>query len=188
MKPLFVRQLSQEEQQALRMGLRFSSAFTIRRCQILLTSAEERLKPQQIARRLHCSDQCVRDTLRSFHRDGLACLQEKCHAPHHTPAVLDASGLERLRELVRSSPRAFGQEHSLWTLGRLAEVSLAQGITPHEVNAETIRRALKKLDINWKQAKERIHSPDARYGVKKATRPVDRLGARPPGLDAAGGG
>jgi len=168
MKPIFVRQLSEEERQALRAGLHASSAFTVRRCQILLSSAEERLKPWQIARRLHCSDPCVRDTIRSFNRDGLACLQEKSHAPHHTQAALDARGLEGLRELVHSSPRAFGQEHSLWSLEGLAQVCLGQGLTAHEVSDETIRRALKKLDINWKQAKKRIHSPDARYEVKKS--------------------
>ena len=188
MKPIFVRELSAEEQQALQAGLHAASAFTLRRCHILLAGAEERLKPWQIARRLHCSDQCLRDTLCSFNRDGLACLQAKSHAPHHTQAALEARGLERLRELVHTSPRAFGQEHSLWSLERLAQVCLGQGVTAHAVSDETIRRALKKLDINWKQAKQRIHSPDARYGLKKATRPVDRLGACPGGWDAGGGG
>jgi len=168
MKPIFVRELSPEEQQALQAGLHAPSVFTVRRCQILLAGAEDHLKPWQIARRLHCSDQCVRDAMRSFNRDGLACLQEKSHTPHHPQAALDARGLEGLRELVHSSPRAFGQEHSLWSLERLAQVCLGQGLTAHEVSTETIRRALKKLDINWKQAKQRIHSPDAQYGLKKS--------------------
>ena len=169
MRPLFVRELTEEELQALRDGLRSSSAFSVRRCQILLTSAEERLKPREIATRLHCSDQCVRNAIRSFHREGLACLQEKSHAPHHPLSAFDAAGLERLPEVIRQSPRAFGQETSVWTLDLLAEVCWAEGLTAWRASAESIRRALRKSKSSWKRAKKWIRSPDARYGVKKTS-------------------
>lgn len=169
MRPLFVRELTEEELQALRDGLRSSSAFSVRRCQILLTSAEERLKPREIATRLHCSGQCVRNAIRSFHREGLACLQEKSHAPHRPLSAFDAAGLERLPEVIRQSPRAFSQETSVWTLDLLAEVCWAEGLTAWRASAESIRRALSKSKISWKRAKKWIRSSDARYGVKKTS-------------------
>jgi transposase len=169
MRPLYVRELTEEELQALRGGLRSSSAFTVRRCQILLTSAEERLKPREIAERLHCSDQCVRNAIRAFHREGLACLREKSHAPHQPQSAFDAAGLERLPEVIRQSPRVFDQETSVWTLDLLAQVCWAEGLTAWRASHESIRRALSKSKISWKRAKKWIQSPDERYGVKKAS-------------------
>lgn len=51
MRPLYVRNLSEEENEGLEAGLQSRSAFTMRRCQILLHSAKG-LKASQIAERL----------------------------------------------------------------------------------------------------------------------------------------
>jgi transposase len=169
MRPLFVGELTKEELQALRDGLRSSCAFTVRRCQILLTSAEGRLKPREIAERLHCSDQFVCNAIRAFHREGLACLQEKSHAPHDPQSAFDAAGFERLPEVIRQSPRAFDQETSVWTLDLLAEVCWAEGLTAWRASDESMRRALTKSKISWKRTKKWIQSPDERYGVKKTS-------------------
>ena len=58
MRPLYVRKLTTEENEALAQALRSPSAFTVRRSQILLKSHEGQ-KPQAIAQALHCSDQTV---------------------------------------------------------------------------------------------------------------------------------
>ena len=80
MKALQVRELTSEEYEALQMGVRSASAFTVRRCQIVLMSAEEGLKAVEIGRRLGCSAQCVRHALPAFEAEGLTCLQEKSRA------------------------------------------------------------------------------------------------------------
>ena len=49
-----------------------------------------------------------------------------------------------------------------------AEVCYAQGVTERLVSDETIRRALKRLETNWKRAKHWITSPDAHYARKKS--------------------
>jgi Homeodomain-like domain len=67
--PLFVRPLTADERATLETGLRSSSAFTVRRCQILLASAEGQSTPM-IARELRCPDQTVRNTLHAFHQRG----------------------------------------------------------------------------------------------------------------------
>ncbi len=117
----------------LKQGLRSSNAFTLRRCQILLASNQGHT-PQQISAQLHCSDQCVREAIHAFHREGLACLKANSHATHTSQSAIDAAGLERLRGLLHQSPRQLGQNTSLWTLKGLAQVSLAQGITSREVS------------------------------------------------------
>jgi transposase len=161
-----VRELNPEELVTLKQGLRSSDAFTLRRCQILLASNQGQTS-QQISAQLHCSDQCVREAIHAFHREGRACLKAKSHATYTNQSAIDAAGLARLRGLLHQSPRQFGQNTSLWTLKGLAQASLAQGITSREVSDETIRRALKRLGENWKRAKKWITSPDPRYEQKR---------------------
>lgn len=166
--PLFIRPLSPEESQALRAGLRSPSAFTLRRCQILLASAEG-LKPSRIGARLGCATQTVRDAIRAFAAEGLACLREKSHRPRSARPALDAAAAERLRALLHRSPRDFGKPTSLWTLDLAAEVAFAEGLTPRLMSGESVRRALKRLGVGWKRAKTWITSPDPAY-LRKKTR------------------
>ena len=164
--PLFVRPLTDEERAALRAGLRSPDAFTLRRCQVLLASADG-LRPAQIAQRLGCASQSVRNAIRAFAAEGLDCLREKSHRPKSVRAEIDDVGCERLRALLHRSPRDFGKPTSLWTLDLAAEVALAEGITARRVSGETIRQALKRLGIGWRRAKTWITSPDPAYLRKK---------------------
>ena len=102
--PLFVRPLSPDEYSTLRAGLRSPSAFTLRRSQILLASAEG-LKPSQIRARLGCATQTVRDALRAFAAEGTARLHGKSHRPRSARPALDAARRERLRAVLHHSPR-----------------------------------------------------------------------------------
>jgi transposase len=164
--PLFVRPFTAEEHHSLRAGLRSPSAFTLRRSQILLASAEG-LKPSQIRARLGCATQTVRDALRAFTAEGIACLRPKSHRPVSARPVLDDARRERLRALLHRSPRDFGKPTSVWTLAVAAEVCHEQGITDRLVSAETLRQALLRLGIGWKRAKTWITSPDPAYARKK---------------------
>jgi transposase len=166
--PLFVRPLTPEENREVRAGLRSPSAFTLRRCQILTASAEG-LKPSEISARLGCSSQSVRNALRAFEVEGIACLHEKSHRPKSARPVLDDGGCERLRALLHRSPRDFGKPTSLWTLELAAAVAFAGGLTDRPVSGETIRQALKRLGVGWKRAKTWITSPDPAY-LRKKTR------------------
>jgi hypothetical protein len=164
--PLFVRPLTADERATLETGLRSPSAFTVRRCQILLASAE-RQPTTTIARDLRCTDQTVRNTIHAFHQRGLAVLRPLSSRPHSTSTIFDAGACEALRALLHQSPRTFGQPTSRWTLALAAEVSFAQGLTPRLVSDETIRLALRRLRVAWKRAKHWITSPDPAYLRKK---------------------
>lgn len=166
MKPLFVRELTVEEIAHLKQQLQSSSAFTVRRCQILLKSNQGR-KAQEIAAALLCSDQAVRQAIRAFEREGLACLQEKSHARHDQQAMIDDAGAERLRELIRLSPRTVGYETSVWTRPLLAQQLHKEGYTDRLVTPGVITTTLKRLDISWRRAKQWMRSPDVHYEHRK---------------------
>jgi transposase len=164
--PLFVRPLADEERAALRAGLRSPDAFTLRRCQVLLASADG-LRPAQIAERFGCATQTVRNAIRAFAAAGADCLREGSHRPKSVRPGLDDAACQRLRALLHRSPRDFGKPTSLWTLDLAAEVAFAEGIAPRLMSDETIRQALLRLGVGWKRAKTWITSPDPAYLRKK---------------------
>lgn len=164
--PLFVRPLTAEERATLETGLRSPSAFTLRRCQMLLASAEGQSTPS-IARALRCNDQTVRNAIHDWKERGFDALQPRSSRPHTTHVLFDARSLERLRSLLHQNPRSFGKETSVWTLELAAEISFAQGLTSRLVSDETIRAALSTLGVRWKRAKHWITSPDPEYLRKK---------------------
>ena len=137
MKALYVRELTHEEYQTIKAGLRAASAFTVRRCQILLLSADKQLKPGAIGQQLHCSDQCVRAALGAFEAEGLDCLHAKSRARHRPQATFDATGRAWLKSVIRQSPRSFGYDRSLWTRPLLAELAYQAGYSERLVNPET---------------------------------------------------
>lgn len=164
--PIYVRELSDEERQTLQDGLRSSSAFTTRRCQILLSSAA-RKTAGQIAREIHCSDQSVRTAIRAFACEGVACLIEKSHARHDQQPAFDAAGRERLKEIVRLSPRTFGHETSVWTRRLLAEICHREGLTADILSETSMTGYLQRAGLDWRRAKKRQHSPDRHYQHRK---------------------
>ena len=174
--PLFVRHLTATERQQAQAGLRSREAFTARRGQILLASSNG-LRPAQIARNLGWSAGTVRNTINAFHREGMACLQEKSSRPHSARPFLDERFTEPLKDLLHHSPRACGKPTGLWTLDLLAEVCHARGWTPRQLTGEAIRVALKRLGIRWRRAKQWITSPRSPFNK----RPLDpALGPRSP--------
>jgi transposase len=164
--PLFLRELTPAEQQALEAGLRSADGFVVRRCQALLQSRAG-YTPRQIQARLGLSDQSVRNAIHAFHAEGLGCLEPKSSRPKSAQKLLPDAALEPLKELLHQSPRSFGQPTSLWTLEGVAQVAVVQGLTPRLVSDETIRDAMKRLKVSWKRAKRWITSPDPAYARKK---------------------
>jgi transposase len=168
---LFVRPLTRAEEASLRVGLRNGSAFILKRCQILLASAQGK-NVQEIQKAFGYSAQGIRNVLNSFNQEGLSAT-----LTHHTPRpksgptsqpVLGKAQEERLEQILHQEPRSYGKETSLWTLGLLAQVVYEQGISPTPLSAETVRRAVKRLGWSWKRAKSFIASPDPAYTRKKS--------------------
>ena len=170
--PMFVRPLTAPEKQQLETGLRSRDAFTLRRSQALLASAQG-YRPYQIAPILGCTPHSVVNAIRAFHAEGLACLGAKSCAPKRVQTAWPRGRDEELRELLHQSPRTFGKPRSTWTLELIAEVWFERGITPRQLTGQAIRVNLERMGINWKRTKFWMTSPDPRYAEKKARR--DRL-------------
>jgi hypothetical protein len=83
-------------------------------------------------------------------------------------AAFDQQNAEALREMLHRSPREFGYDSSLWTLGMAAQAALEEGLTERRVSGETIRTTLARLlGVGWLRAKRWITSPDPLYERKK---------------------
>jgi transposase len=164
--PIFVRDLTVEEQERLKIGLRSKDRFELRRSQIVLASARKETA-RRIARTLGCDDQTVRNVIKQFNTTGLDVLKAGSHRPHKMSTTFTAEKVELLKDILHQSPRNFGKETSLWTLNLLAEVSFSEKIAERLVTGEAIRITLKRFDISWNRAKHWISSPDPAYLLKK---------------------
>jgi transposase len=111
--------------------------------------------------------QTVRNVIHAFNQEGVACLHAQSNRPKTTTPTLDEGKCEQLKHVLHQSPRTFGKNTSIWTLQLAAEVAAEQGLTAQTVSDETIRRALKRLQVGWKRAKHWISSPDPQYALKK---------------------
>lgn len=164
--PIYVRDLTEDEQEALKKGLHSKNPFKIRRSQIVLASARKETA-RRIARTLGCDDQTVRNVIKKFNAIGLDVLKAGSRRPHKIRVTFAPEKIERLKDILHQSPRNFGKETSLWTLDLLAEVSFSEKVAEHLVSGEAIRMTLKRFGISWKRAKHWISSPDPAYLLKK---------------------
>ena len=166
-RPIYVRPFTDAERKTLEAGLRSPDAFTLRRCQILLKSADGH-NAYRIARNLGCNPQTARNAIHKFNEQGLEqALRRGSHRPHTVHRSFDEKGVEALREMLRRSPRQFGRESSLWTMEMAAEVSFEEGLTKERVSGETVRATLARMGVRWQRAKRWITSPDPLYERKK---------------------
>jgi transposase len=165
--PIFVRSITESERERLKAGLRSSNGFELRRCQMILASARGE-HAIAIAQSVGCSDETVREVIKSFNRSGLEALKPRSRRPHKTQAAFSTEQAERLKEVLHQSPRTFGKPTSVWTCELAAEVSFEQQLTQERVSGETIRLTLKRMGVKWARAKHWITSPDPEYSRKKS--------------------
>ena len=136
--PLCVRPLTADERATLETGLRSSSAFTVRRCQILLASdrgpgRRPRLRTTCAAPIRQCATHCMRSTSAVSRR----CSRTR-HAPHTCATIFTPGVCESPPGAVTPESPDIRHATSRWTLALAAEVSFAQGLTPRRVSDEAI--------------------------------------------------
>jgi transposase len=104
--------------------------------------------------------QTVRNGVRAFNAGGIAALEAGSSRPRSAAPVLGEAELGRLRTILHQPPRAFGHARSTWTLGLLARVAHAEGLSEAVLSVETVRQALLRLGVGWKRAERWLTSPD----------------------------
>lgn len=162
----YVRAFTDDEKRAIESGLRSQDSFVLRRSQMLLFSSEG-LSIDEIANRVGYHPESVRLVLKRFEDEGISVLKKGSRRPLTSAPTISKENAQKLKELLRRSPREFNKDSSLWTLELLAEVSYEEGLSARKVSYETIRTTLKALDVNWKRAKHWIASSDPHYAHKK---------------------
>jgi transposase len=163
--PLLVRELSTSGRQEPPAGRRSRAAFTLRRAQILLTSAEGQ-RPARIAARVGRSVGTARNTVRPFEQEGTGCSGEKKRGPKDAQPTPGEAKADPPTGILHQSPRRFGKTRSTWTSDLLAGVAFERRLTPRRLPHEAVRRAVKRPGHGWKRAKTRITSPDPAYARK----------------------
>lgn len=133
------------------------------RAQIVLLSAEQGYKAEDIAQIVRESHMTVLRWLKRYLAEGIEGLKDAPRPGRST--TLTEAYRKRLLEVVRRRPRSLGLEYSLWTLRRLADYLAEE--TGLRVSFETVRRELAKADIVFSRPQHTISSPDPEYQVKK---------------------
>jgi len=133
------------------------------RAQMVLLSAEQGLKAEEIAAIVRESAVTVLTWLKRYLAEGIEGLQDAPRAGRSTAVTEEFR--KCLLESVRRRPRSLELAFSMWTLQRLADY-LAEK-TGIRVSDETIRRELAKEDIVFSRPQHTISSPDPEYLVKK---------------------
>jgi transposase len=156
--------LTEEQQTALELLYRKTKFPRVRtRAQMVLLSAEQGLKAEEIAKIVRESAVTVLAWLKRYIAEGAEGLLD-APRPGRSSVVTEVFR-EKLLESVRRRPRSLGLEYSMWTLQRLADYLAEQ--TGIRVTDETIRRELAKKDIVFSRPQHTISSPDPEYQVKK---------------------
>jgi transposase len=163
-KAICVPPLSEQQRDELDRLYRKTEIPRVRtRAQMVLLSAENGLKAEEIAEVVRESSVTVLRWLPRYISEGLEGLMD---APRSGRSlVVPEEFRQRLLEIVRIRPRSLGLEYSMWTLQRLANFLAEE--TGIRVSDETIRRELAKEDIVFSRPQHTISSPDPEYQVKK---------------------
>jgi hypothetical protein len=182
--PLDIRPVTDEERAALAAGLHSHEAFTVRRCHIVLASAE-RQTPSAIAKTWRGAPPTVRHVRHACAARGLACVRRGSNVPVTVEPGLNAATREQGRAIRHQSPRTVGQSVSGWTLRRRAEVGHEQGLRETTRSCPTMRAALVRLGLSWPRATHGMVRPDPAYASKKPPGSTPPNG-RPPSGPGAG--
>jgi len=133
------------------------------RAQMILLSAEKRLKVGEVADIVRESDATVLRWLKRYMAEGVDGLHD-APRPGRGRTVTELHR-QRLVEAVRRRPRSLDLDFSLWTLQRLVDYMAEE--TGIRVSTETVRRTLKDADIVLSRPQQTSTSPDPEYQVKR---------------------
>lgn len=163
-KAIRIPALTEEQRAALEEMYRKTKLPRVRtRAQMILLSAEQGLKAEEIAAIVRESAVTVLTWLKRYLAEGIQGLQDAPRAGRN--ATVTEEFRKQLLESVRRRPRSMGLAYSMWTLQRLADYLVEK--TGIRVSDETIRRELAKEDIVFSRPQHTISSPDPEYQVKK---------------------
>ena len=181
-----VREISDEEGNRLLRLLRRTggSVVTWRRAQMVLFSAQgtDAVKIAEVA---FTSPDRVREVIHNFNTDGFDALYPKFAGGR--PPKFTTADRARIRKLALSRPADHGLAFSTWSLSKLAEFLVAEGVV-EDISHEGLRTLLHQAGVSFKAVKTFKASTDPDYETKKhrvCTSNISPTGAWPRASTAA---
>ena len=163
---LRVREIDDDEGRRLvRIVRRGSgSVVTWRRAQMVLLSAQG-MDVAAIAKVAFTSEDRVRDVIRNFNTDGFGSLYPKYKGGR--PPKFTLPQRREIKKIAKSRPAEHGLPFSTWSLSKLAEFLVAEGVVD-DISHEGLRVLLREEGISFQRLKTWKTSGDPDYAVKKA--------------------
>ncbi len=163
---LRVREIDDDEGRRLvRIVRRDSgSVVTWRRAQMVLLSAQG-MDVAGIAKVAFTSEDRVRDVIHNFNADGFSSLYPRYKGGRPPKFTLVAR--REIKKIAKSRPAEHGLPFSTWSLHKLAEFLVAEGVVD-DISHEGLRMLLREEGVTFQRLKTWKASTDPDYAAKKA--------------------
>jgi transposase len=163
---LRVREIDDDEGRRLVRIMRrgTGSVVTWRRAQMVLVSAQG-MDAAAIAKVAFTSEDRVRDVVRNFNADGFSSLYPKYKGGR--PSKFTLPQRREIKKIAKSHPADHGLPFSTWSLAKLAEFLVAEGVVD-DISHEGLRLLLREEGVTFQRLKTWKASNDPHYAVKKA--------------------
>jgi transposase len=160
-----VRDLAPQEGQRLLQIIRRGSGSVVRwrRAQIVLWSAQH-MSVQQIAEIAFTSEDRVREVIHNFNADGFDSLAPKYAGGR--PPTFTLPQRQQIKKVALSRPTDHGLPFSTWSLSKLAEFLVAEGVVD-DISHEGLRVLLREEGVSFQVIKTFKQSNDPDFEVKK---------------------
>src|SRR5829696_4884462 len=160
-----VREISNDEGNRLLRIVRRSSGSVVtwRRAQIVLLSAEG-MDVAAIAKVTFTSPDRVRDVLHNFNLDGFDALYPRYRGGR--PPIFTLAQRRAIKQLALSRPVDHKLPFSTWSLTKLAEFLVAEGVVD-DISHEGLRILLREEGVSFQVIKTWKQSRDPDFELKK---------------------
>jgi transposase len=161
-----VRELDDDEGKRLVRIIRrgTGSVVTWRRAQMILLSAQG-MPAGKIAEVSFTSADRVRDVIHNFNTDGFDSLYPKYAGGR--PKTFTLPERREIKKIAKSSPTEHDLPFSTWSLTKLAEFLVAEGVID-DISHEGLRVLLREEGVSFQKVKTWKRSKDPDYQAKKA--------------------
>jgi transposase len=162
---LRVREVSNDEGNRLLRIVRRSSGSVVtwRRAQMVLLSVQG-MDVAQIAKVTFTSPDRVREVINNFNEDGFESLYPKYAGGR--PPTFTLPQRQEIKKIALSRPMDHGLPFSTWSLSKLAEFLVAEGVVD-DISHEGLRVLLRKEEVSFQVIKTFKQSTDPDYEAKK---------------------
>jgi transposase len=160
-----LREISNEEGNRLLRIVRRGggSVVTWRRAQIVLLAAQ-RMPAARIAEVVFSDPDTVRGVVHNFNRDGFDALYPRYQGG--CPRTFTLPERQQIKKIVLSVPTDLGQPFATWSLAKLADYLVAEGVVD-DISHEGLRQLLREEGVSFQAVRSWKRSNDPCFEAKK---------------------